>query len=177
VTAQVAGGPFGGNVDFYKPEVSSVYFFPTFWKFVFSLAARGGWVKDYPPSKSVPLSERFIMGGVDTVRGYDAGQIGPGDFGLYMAVFNAEYKFPIVQEHNKTILQGAFFADAGGAWTHRDDITLKIGSNPNYMRSGAGFGIRFKTPVFPIRLDWGYGFNHRPGEQLSQFYFTIGNMF
>ncbi len=177
VTVQVAGGPFGGNVDFYKPEISSVYFIPTFWKFVFSLAARGGYVKDYAPSKVVPLSERFIMGGVDTVRGYDAGEIGPADFGLYMAVFNAEYKFPIVQERNRTILQGAFFADAGGAWSRRSDISLKIGSQPNQLKAGAGFGIRFKTPVFPIRLDWGYGFNHRPGEQLSQFYFTIGNMF
>ena len=48
------------------------------------------------------------------------------------------------------------------------------GSGPG---SGVGFGIRFKTPVFPIRLDWGYGLNHKPGEPLSQFYFTIGNIF
>jgi outer membrane protein insertion porin family len=40
-----------------------------------------------------------------------------------------------------------------------------------------GFGIRFKTPVFPIRLDWGWGLNHRPDQPKSQFYFTIGNIF
>jgi outer membrane protein insertion porin family len=45
------------------------------------------------------------------------------------------------------------------------------------MKVGAGFGIRFTTPAFPIRLDWGYGFNHKPGEQRSDIYFTLGNLF
>jgi len=41
----------------------------------------------------------------------------------------------------------------------------------------AGIGIRFVTPAFPIRLDWGYGFNHRPGEQNYQINFGIGSLF
>jgi outer membrane protein insertion porin family len=178
-TVQVAGGKslLGGNVDFYKPEAYSAVYVPTFWKFVLSLSARGGYVREFGRTETVPLSERFIMGGVDTVRGYDFGEIGPRDFGLFMSVFNAEYKFPIVQERSRTILQGAFFADAGGSWSRKRDITLEIGSQPDQMRAGVGFGIRFKTPVFPIRLDYGYGLNHRPGEQISQFYFTIGNIF
>jgi outer membrane protein insertion porin family len=92
-------------------------------------------------------------------------------------VYNAEYKFPIVQENHRTILQGAFFADVGGSWAGNRDVNLGIGSRLNQMRSGVGFGVRFKTPVFPIRLDWGYGLNHLPGQPLSQFYFTIGNIF
>jgi outer membrane protein insertion porin family len=173
----VAGGPFGGDVNFYKPQMSTSYYFPTFWKFVFSLSARGGFVRHFSPSKEVPIAERFVMGGVDTVRGYDFGEIGPANYGRLMTVFNAEYKFPIVQERNRTILQGAFFADAGGSWDHANNVDMRIGSQPEQMRAGVGFGIRFKTPVFPIRLDWGYGLNHRPGEQISQFYFTIGNIF
>jgi outer membrane protein insertion porin family len=176
-TVQLAGGALGGDTHFYKPQVSNSFYVPTFWKFVFSVASRAGYVRHYPPSKEVPITERFVMGGVDTVRGYDFGEIGPPNYGRVMAVFNAEYKFPIVQERNRTILQGAFFADAGGSWLGGDDVTLKIGSQKDQMRSGVGFGIRFKTPVFPIRLDWGYGLNHRPGEQISQFYFTIGNIF
>ncbi|HRY29782.1 MAG TPA: outer membrane protein assembly factor BamA [Elusimicrobiota bacterium] len=176
-SVQVAGGPLGGDMNFYKPQLSSALYVPTFWKFVFSLAGRGGYVRHFAPSKEVPISERFVMGGVDTVRGYDFGEIGPEDYGRVMMVFNAEYKFPIVQERNRTILQGAFFADAGGSWSHADQVDLRIGRQENQMRSGVGFGIRFKTPVFPIRLDWGYGLNHRPGEQISQFYFTIGNIF
>ncbi|MBI4396721.1 MAG: outer membrane protein assembly factor BamA [Elusimicrobia bacterium] len=177
VSVEVAGGPFGGNQHFYKPQVSSAIYFPTFWKFVFSLSARGGFVHNFPPSKDVLASERFRMGGVDTVRGYDLDEIGPREYGRAMMVFNAEYKFPIVQERNRTILQGAFFADVGGSWKRGRDVDLGIGSQGDQMRAGVGFGIRFKTPVFPIRLDWGYGLNHRPDEQISQFYFTIGNIF
>jgi outer membrane protein insertion porin family len=177
-SVQVAGGPFGGNIHYYKPQASAAIYFPTFWKFVLSLAARGGYVRQYSPSTRDDIfSERFIMGGVDTVRGYDFGEVGPPNGGTVMMVYNAEYKFPIVQERNRTILQGAFFADAGGTWNRGRDVTMNIGSQTDEMRSGVGFGIRFKTPVFPIRLDWGYGLNHRPGEALSQFYFTIGNIF
>ncbi len=74
-------------------------------------------------------------------------------------------------------MQGAFFADAGGGWDNADDVDLKTGKTGNRMRASVGFGIRFKTPVFPIRLDWGYGLHHRPGEQITRFEFTIGNIF
>ena len=94
-----------------------------------------------------------------------------------MSVLNIEYKFPIVQERKRTVLQGAFFFDAGGAWLKEKDITWEFGENENDLKAGVGFGIRFTTPVFPLRLDWGYGLNHKPGEELSQFYFTIGNVF
>lgn len=179
ISLQWAGRPLGGNVNFYKPQVSSAFYFPTFWKFVFTASARSGFIKPFSPSRieDLPSSERFYMGGVNTVRGYDFGEIGPILGGLYMMVYNVEYKFPIVQERNRTILQGAFFADTGGAWMDSSQMSFKIGNGENHMKSGAGFGIRFKTPVFPIRLDWGYGFNHRDGESLQRFDFTIGNLF
>jgi outer membrane protein insertion porin family len=88
-----------------------------------------------------------------------------------------EYKFPIVEEGGHTILQGAFFYDVGGGWSLARDIVLQPGIGQNQLKTGAGFGIRFKTPVFPIRLDYGYGFQHQPGSSPSQFYFTIGNIF
>ncbi len=175
-SVEVAGGPLGGDLNFYKPEISVARYFPTFWKFVFTLSARGAYAKEFPPSKALPFSELFRIGGVDTVRGYDIGEVGLDGGKVYM-VYNAEYKFPIVQEGHRTILQGAFFADAGGSWAGTRDVNMGIGSRPNHMKSGVGFGIRFKTPVFPIRLDWGYGLNHLPSQPLSQFYFTIGNIF
>lgn len=174
---QVAGGPFGGNVHFYKPGVKSTVFFPTFWKFVFSLNMQHDMIKEFAPSKNVPINELFLLGGADTVRGYDFTEVGARNGGKVRSIFNAEYKFPIVQEHGRSILQGAFFADVGGAWTSVNTVNYKIGNEEDQMKAGIGFGIRFKTPVFPIRLDWGYGLNHRAGEQLTQFYFTIGNIF
>jgi outer membrane protein insertion porin family len=158
--------------------LKSSWYFPTFWKFVLSFNADARYVNNFNPSKEVPLYEKFYVGGADTVRGYDyRGEIGPLEGGNLMAIYNVEYTFPIVQEKRKTILQGAFFADVGSAWADRRDFSVKIGRGENMMKAGVGFGIRFKTPVFPIRLDWGYGLHHRPGESLSQFYFTLGNVF
>lgn len=203
-SVQVAGGPFQGDVHFVKPVVRSTWFFPSFWKFVFSVNGTLGLIEYFHPSTDVPIYERFYVGGADTVRGYQyRSEIGPSGGGKMMAVFNAEYKFPIVQEKKRTILQGAFFYDIGGAWRSANDFTLNRGpdtfkTTPKYtydaagnitsttyetenvtcnLKSGFGFGIRFTTPVFPLRLDWGYGLDHNVGEDLSQFYFTIGSMF
>lgn len=177
-SVKVAGGPFGGNTNFYKPTLKLSKFIPTFWKFVIGLQSYVSYVKEFSPSEDVPIYERYFLGGADTVRGYDYGEIGPREKGKILFVSNFEYKFPIVQEASRTILSAAIFADLGGSWKGKDDVTGEIGSDENQLKSGAGFGIRIRPmPVLPIRIDWGYGFNHVPGEQLSQFYFTMGQIF
>ena len=179
----LAGGPFGGNVSYVRNSVRATWYIPTFWKFVLSININAGWIESYGSSKDVPLYEKYYVGGADTVRGYKyRTEIGPYFGGNVMTVLNVEYKFPIVQENKRTILQGAFFYDIGGTWSGMDSIYFCFGTdnqydNRYYLKSGVGFGIRFATPVFPLRLDWGYGLNHRKGEDLQQFYFTIGNVF
>lgn len=176
-TLEYAGGPLGGDLNFYKPELSAARYFPTFWKFVLTLSARGAYIKNLRKTEQpVAFSELFRIGGVDTVRGYQSGDVGV-DGGKVYTVFNGEYKFPIVQENKKTILQGALFADLGGCWESLHTINMGVGSGETEMKAGVGFGIRFKTPVFPIRLDWGWALNRRPDQRKSQFYFTIGNIF
>lgn len=178
LSVQYAGGPLGGTVNFIKPIVRSSIFIPTFWKFVLSLNASVGMIENFSPSTDVPIYEKFYVGGAETVRGYQyRSEIGPIGGGKFMSVFNMEYKFPIVQEKKRSIMVGALFADVGGSWLSPNDFSWNVGTGATDMRAGVGFGIRFTTPVFPLRLDWGYGLNHKPGESLSQFYFTIGNIF
>lgn len=179
---EVFGGPFGGDLDLYKPTISYSYNKKLFsineWPFVFSIASRFGWVKEFGSTKDVPVYERYFLGGADTIRGYDTnGQIGPKDGGKVYYITNVEFKFPLAREKKRTIVQWAFFFDIGNSWSGFDKLSFKTGSKLNQLKSGAGFGIRFTTPAFPIRLDWGYGFNHKPGENLSDIYFTIGNLF
>src|SRR5205823_5265783 len=102
------------------------------------------------------------------------GHVGDLNGGEIMHVYNVEYKFPIApDEHGRTLLQGVFFYDIGGSWNRYSDVDYHTGSGQNVLKQGAGFGIRFKTPVFPLRLDWGHALNAAPGEAQSQFYFTV----
>ncbi len=176
ISFEFSGGILGGDTDFVKTSVSSSWYFPTFWRFVLAAQLRYAIVSSFPPSTGVPIYERFYVGGADSVRGYDYREIGPPDGGVIMFVSNIEYKFPIVMEKGGTVLQGALFIDMGGSWSKRD-VNFTIGDNLNQLKVGIGAGIRFKTPIFPVRLDWGYGLNHRPGEDKSQWYFTIGQSF
>jgi len=198
VSVEVAGGPFGGDIHYYKPQVTSSLFIPTFWRFVLAFNGRIAWVNKFSPSKDVSSSERFFLGGPDDIRGYDNNSIIPrvferNEFGIeevsqipgrIMSIFNVEYKFPIVRERNRTIFQGAFFLDVGGTWLRTDDIDFTTGGLDKRLKAGVGFGFRFKTPVFPIRLDFAIPLNprdtdtSRQGDSRSlQPYFTIGNIF
>ncbi len=183
--AVIEGGFFPANsVKFYKPIADASVHIPTFWKFVLSLHGQWAYVEPYGDSTLTDIqSQLFHLGGSDTVRGYALGAVGvsgiPGDpGGQVMNMYNVEYKFPIApDEHGKTLLQGVFFYDIGGDWHNFQEVNYKLGTSPFGLKSGVGIGIRFKTPVFPLRLDWGHALNAAPGEAHSQFYFTVGSLF
>ena len=167
------------TIDFYKPIVDVSIHVPTFWKFVLSIHGQWGLVKPYGDSGlSDIVDELFRVGGSDTVRGYELGQVGVLNGGQVSNVYNVEYKFPIApDEHGKTLLQGVFFYDIGGSWNNISDVSYKISDDQLGLKQGVGFGIRFKTPVFPLRLDYGYALNRSPGQAPTQFYFTVGSLF
>ncbi len=186
---QTSGGPIlQGDTHLVKSTYNTSWFYTLFrignYPFVISVNGRYGAAQEYKPSDTVPLSERFFVGGADSIRGYQSrGEIGPLEGGRVFTVMNAEYKIPLYVENKRRILQIVLFADLGGAWRSSQDILLKVGQsavesqNDRLLKSSVGFGMRITTPVFPIRLDWGYGLNHRAGEDLSQIHFTLGNLF
>ncbi|MBI4369658.1 MAG: outer membrane protein assembly factor BamA [Elusimicrobia bacterium] len=180
LSLELAGGPLGGGVHFFKPSLNHSMHFSTVkigqYVFVLSAALRGGLVKEYYSDKPVSVSDKFYVGGGETVRGYTyTGQIGPIDGGKVFGVANVEYKFPLLMEGRYTIIQFAVFADAGGSWRGTKEVNMNFGRESNNLKAGVGFGLRFRTPAFPVRLDWGWGLHHQPGESINQFYFTIGN--
>lgn len=179
---EFTGGPLMGDVNFYKPSLSYSHNFKLFsiddYPFVLSIANRMGYVARFGETDRVPFYEKYFLGGSETIRGYNSnGQVGPLEGGRIYDVLNLEFKFPLARERRRTIVQWAFFFDVGNSWDRFDDVSLRAGKNEKQLKMGAGFGIRFTTPAFPIRLDWGYGFNHKDGEQRSDIYFTLGNLF
>ncbi|MBI4055034.1 MAG: outer membrane protein assembly factor BamA [Elusimicrobia bacterium] len=181
-SVRLAGGPLGGTIRFYNPGYSTGWFWHLLsagdYPLVFSLGSRGGFIEEFGSSSDVPVFEKFFIGGPDSIRGYDIrGDIGPAEGGKVFSIFNAELKFPLVREAKRTILQLVGFFDAGSAWRNFQELSFEMGSQERQLKAGTGIEIRFKTPVFPIRLGWGYGLHHKPGRDKTEIYFTIGNLF
>lgn len=182
VAAELSGGPLQGDIHFLKPSVTNSAHFTLFrvsdYPFVLSFANRAAYVTQFGETREVPVFDRFFLGGQDTLRGYSpSGEVGFPSGGKVYDVFNIEFGFPLARERKRTIVKFVTFFDIGTAWDRVRDVNLRVGSRTNDLKADAGFGIRFTTPAFPIRLDWGYGFNHRPGERLYQINFGLGNLF
>lgn len=178
----LAGGPVGGDLDLWYLNARSIFNY-TVWNvggnypIVFVLSNKFGSVQAYGRTSEVPPYEKFFLGGADTIRGYErAGEIGPEYGGDMYYVMNAELRFPLAREGRRNMAQFAFFFDLGNSWNKFNDLDFSLGPDENQFKAGVGVGLRFTTPSLPIRIDWGYGLNHRSNEDRSHFYFNISNM-
>ncbi|MDD5303517.1 MAG: outer membrane protein assembly factor BamA [Elusimicrobia bacterium] len=179
---QLSGGPFQGDIHFFKPSITNQGHYTLFtiedWPFVISAYHRGGYVTQFGKTTQVPVQDRYFIGGQDSLRGYSpSGEAGFPQGGKIYSVANVEFGFPLARERKKTIVKFVFFADAGGAWDRARDVSGRVGSGMRDLKTDVGFGLRFVTPAFPIRLDYGYGLNHRNGERLYQINFGLGPLF
>jgi len=104
----------------------------------------------------LPASERFFAGGDNTVRGFDQDQLGASEIldengvssgGNALLIFNAELRFPLLQGIG---LGGATFVDVGQVFEKVNQLDL------GRLRTGFGFGIRWRSPVGPFRIDFGW---------------------
>lgn len=178
----MAGGPVGGDLDLWYLNARSIFNHTVLniggnYPIVFVLSNKIGSVRSYGRTHGVPPYEKFFLGGADTVRGYDrAGEVGPEYGGTTYYVMNAELRFPLAREGRRTMAQFALFFDLGNSWNHAEDLKFSLGPDPDQFKAGVGAGLRFTTPSLPIRIDWGYGLNHRSNEDRSHFYFNISNM-
>ncbi len=170
VSLEVAGSVFGGDVEFWRFTTGSNWYFKHIWETVLAIRARGGYIDRYGATKTVPLYERFYLGGANTVRGYDEWEVGPKDKfgnpegGKTMFYTNFEYRIPISKEFFHLIA----FWDSGYCWRELKDINLQD------LQSGVGGGIRINIPMMGLLgIDYGYGLEAHSG----QIHFNIGSMF
>jgi outer membrane protein insertion porin family len=151
-----AGTPMGGDIGFTRYVADSGWYFPLFWHTVGVLHGRIGYIQDDPVGK-VPAWERFYLGGMNSVRGYDWRDISPREDpndrhsdkigGDKMVQFNVEFLFPLIEEAG---LKGVLFFDAGNAYDDEEGMDL------GELRQSVGYGIRWYSPIGPIRLEYGY---------------------
>ena len=161
----------GGRNKYIKGELDSGWFFPIK-NTTFMLRGRFGYAAGIW-GENLPLYERFYVGGIYTIRGLDWGDAGPKDEetgdpigGTSELIFNIEYIFPIVTEMK---LKGVVFLDIGNSYESFDNF--------GKFRYTTGAGIRWISPMGPIRVEWGYNLNRKSGEKASRLEFTFGSFF
>jgi outer membrane translocation and assembly module TamA len=124
----------------------------------------------------LPLPERFFAGGDYGPRGFPVDGVGPQVMGtdgkLYATGGNALLLGGAEVRYNVSrSFQLASFLDTGNVYPEVNDLAVSD------LRWSAGLGLRYRTPIGPVRLDWGYVLDRQPGESRSHFHLTIGHAF
>jgi len=179
-TVEYAGGPLGGDSQFVKYFLNQKVYFPALGQSIISGNILWGHVVS-TEGGAVPLYERFFLGGPYTIRGFKARTISPKDpntgeliGGNKELVVNVEYLIPIFGELG---FKGVLFFDMGNSWGQDEwPWDMEEWDGPA-IRYSAGTGIRWYSPMGPLRFEWGWNLDPQPGEDRMVFEFTIGTAF
>ena len=186
VSAQLAGGPLPGTVDFYKFIGTSNWYVHLGSDFVLSLAMQHGYLDTFDDSDYIPYTDSFYMGGsglssLSTIplRGYDDRALGVlnEDTDLYtgrvFSKFTTELRYPLTLSPTTSIYALAFF-EAGDLWNSTSEMDY------GNLKKSAGLGLRLYLPIIGlVGLDYGFGFDpvdSNPGadSQGWKFIFSFG---
>ncbi len=175
---EVAGGPLGGDTDFYKLQLESNHYFRGFLPgHVLEVMGRVGVVDNYGFDSNVHLFDRYFLGGLDSLRGYKYRAVGPYDStgrepvgGRTFWFGSVEYSIPIIER-----LRLAAFYDIGNAYSDAYSFNT---AGPDYglFSDNWGLGIRLNIPgMGPLRLDYALPLSHdRFVSGSGRFQFSVG---
>jgi outer membrane protein insertion porin family len=172
LTVEYSGRPLGSDLDFLRYGFSTSWVFPLGRRLRLIASARFGFIDLLAGTDVIPIQERYFLGGESTIRSFRQDEAGPqvnGDAigGEAFTCYNLEVRFPLFVLED---LHGAAFFDAG---TVNEDAR-DIGRGPYFL--GVGGGIRYNTPIGPLRFD--VGWNPDPEDQPSVAYqFALGYPF
>ena len=162
---------FQAESDYVKSYVKCQQFIPVIGRWNFSWTARLGLSMG-----RIPIHERFFAGGSNSFRGEFFDELGPKDIqslmpvgGKTITLFNFELKFPTFP--GLPGLMGAVFFDAGNVFSQRNDFSL------GRLETALGVGLRYKTPLGPVRFDLAWNLNPPAGAGGAKAFITIGNVF
>lgn len=170
---EIAGA--GGDEEFWVAQAANTFYYDLFdspiGKFIFSNRVRFDYGDTFDGEDRLPLFRRFFPGGINSVRGYDPREMGPKENGREFGgskqlVFNFDLIFPIADSIG---LKGVTFYDAGQAFDDEDNISV------GDLRQAIGWGIRWRSPIAPIRIEIGYPLDKEDGDRSVVTNFSFGS--
>ncbi len=204
-STELADTFFGSHNQYLRNQLTGRFYYPLTSWLVFKVNTETGLVTS-PSKEGVPIFARTFLGGIFDVRGFTYRSLGPrvpltsttdpnsvpltnganigGNLSYYQ---NVELEFSILDAVG---IKGVVFTDAGNSWNLEKNycdatLTQYAVTSPCFngfnslaqLRTSWGFGVRWFSPMGPLRFEWGFPFKPLPYEQPSVFEFTIGNFF
>ncbi|HEX3940294.1 MAG TPA: POTRA domain-containing protein [Acidobacteriaceae bacterium] len=184
----ISSTKLGGSVDFAKLTLQSAYYKRIFHNTIWANSIRIGLAQPFAGSR-VPLSEEFFSGGGNTLRGFPLDGAGPQrqvpvcsstaatdctkiqvpSGGNEMLILNSELRIPLPVKKNLGL---AVFYDGGNVFP---DVGFH--DFASLYSNNVGLGLRYATPVGPVRVDLGRNLNPVPGINATQYFVSIGQAF
>ena len=172
ITLKFTSPLFFSETDFVKLTAYYNFYHEVMKRVVLAASVRGGVAQGYFHTDELPIVERFFLGGRTTVRGYEQDTLGPKGSdgnptgGNVFLMENLEARVPLSNS-----LGLVAFLDGGNVWMKISDI------NPKDIKFTTGLGLRYNTPVGPLRVDYGYKLQREKGESAGEVHFSIGHAF
>jgi len=150
-------------------------------RFVGAVYLRTGYGFGLGSDQDIPQEDKFLLGGINSIRGFTQDEVGPFEIvpedgeevqrplgGKVLFNYQVEMRCPFPWSKK---LGWVVFTDGGGLWGEPEDLDW------TGIRNSAGLGLRYYTPIGPIRFDWGYKLDKEPDEPASEYHLAIGNPF
>lgn len=173
LTVRERGRFFRADSEFLQATAEGRWFYPIPWRSVLALRVQGGAIFELGNPGGVPNVERFFAGGLNSVRGWRLNDLGPKDAqgeptgGLSRVELSVEIRTQMFFSWGTAI-----FLDAGNVDPGLDAF------NPQNLKWAMGAGLRYLSPIGPIRLDIAYRLSEDPtaGQRL-QYHISLGQAF
>lgn len=194
-SAEFASSLFGSQNLFQRFRVIERYYHPIVWGLVFKVNLSLGYIRATDPvTHPIAISEKFFAGGINSVRGYVLRSLSPTrkiatslepnatliDYpvgGNKELITNWEIEFPLVESAG---LKGVVFYDAGNVFSETENLFVSSqrgGNLPLGLFHSVGAGLRWFSPLGPLRFETGFPLTRRPIDDSYLFEFTVGNFF
>ncbi|MDD2740759.1 MAG: outer membrane protein assembly factor BamA [Rhodocyclaceae bacterium] len=165
----------GGDLTFYRASYQIQQYFPLSKTFTLMLNGDIGYADAYGDTTILPFYKNFYAGGVNTVRGYKAGSLGPRDIngdslgGTRRVIGNAEILWGISGMEKS--LRIGLFLDAGQVYGAGQDLSL------GDLRYSTGLSAAWISPIGPLKFSFGQALNKQEGDKTESFQFQLGTTF